>query len=99
MAATLTIDDATCAPWARIDVATRGRSAHPSLLRMRVGAAGSSGFNFCCRSLDEQRGRLSEALLYSILLPRRRHYGCFPQSVRGRVLDTQLGRSPTADLG
>ena len=79
----------------RIDVATRGRSAHPSLLRMRVGAAESSGFNFCCRSLDQQRGRLSEALLYSILLPRRRHDGCFPQSLRWRVLNTRLGRSPS----
>src|SRR6516165_8644854 len=40
-------------------------------------------------------GRLSEALLYSILLRSRRHYGCFPQSLRWRVLDTRLGRSPS----
>jgi hypothetical protein len=31
-------------------------------------AATSTIDDFCCRSLDEQRGRLSEALLYSILL-------------------------------
>jgi hypothetical protein len=58
-------------------------------------AATSTIDDFCCRSLDEQRGRLSEALLYSILLPSRRHYGCFPQSLRWRVLDTRLGRSPS----
>jgi hypothetical protein len=38
-----------------IDVATRGRSAHPSLLRMRVGAARSSGIQYADRILKSER--------------------------------------------
>ena len=63
-------------------------------------AATSTIDDFCCRSLDEQRGRLSEALLYSILLRSRRHYGCFPQSLRWRVCLTHgSGAAQAVDLG
>src|SRR5262249_35409013 len=40
-----------------------------------------------------------QAILYSILLPRRRHCGCIPQSLRWRVLDPRTGEIQAADLG
>ena len=45
---------------------------------------------------DRRRGR---AILYSILLPRHRHCGRIPQSLRGRVLDLCTGQAQAADLG
>jgi len=35
----------------------------------------------------------------SILLPRHRHCGCIPQSLRWRVLDPRTGEAQAADLG
>jgi hypothetical protein len=40
-----------------------------------------------------------QTIFYSILLPRRRHCGCFPQSLRWRVLDPRTGEAQAADLG
>ena len=40
-----------------------------------------------------------QAILYSILLPRRRHCGCIPQSLRWRALDPRTGEAQAADLG
>ena len=40
-----------------------------------------------------------QAILYSILLPRRRHCGCIPQSLRWRVLDPRTGQAQAAYLG
>src|SRR5262249_32006074 len=40
-----------------------------------------------------------QASLYSILLPRHRHCGCIPQSLRWRVLDPRTGEAQAADLG
>ena len=40
-----------------------------------------------------------QASLYSILLPRDRHGGCIPQSLRWRVLDPHIGEAQGADLG
>src|ERR1700746_2265034 len=38
-----------------------------------------------------------QASLYSILLPRHRHCGCIPQSLRGRVLDPRTREAQAAD--
>src|SRR6516225_6304025 len=40
-----------------------------------------------------------QTILYSILLPRCRHCGCIPQSLRWRVLDPRTGEAQAADLG
>src|SRR6266567_2869068 len=39
------------------------------------------------------------AILYSILLPRRRHCRCIPHSLRWRVLDPRTGEPQAADPG
>jgi hypothetical protein len=44
---------------------------------------------------ESTRGR---AIQYSILLPRHRHCGCIPQSLRWRMLDPQAWKAQAADL-
>jgi len=44
---------------------------------------------------ESTRGR---AIPYSILLPRHRHCGCFPQSLRWRVLDARTHDAQGADF-
>jgi hypothetical protein len=52
-------------------------------------ACGCSEFdNVCAVSL--------RPVLYPILLPRRRHCGCIPQSLRWRVLDPRTGEAQAA---
>jgi hypothetical protein len=54
------------------------------------------------RRIPVRRGRSrheAERILYSILLPRRRHCGCISQSLRWRVLDLHIGAAQVTDLG
>jgi hypothetical protein len=75
----------------------------PLLVELAVPPGGFGGaflefdaFHHQERRIPVRRGRNRHD---SILLPRRRHCGRIPQSIRWRVLDLRTGEAQAADLG